>query len=141
MIFKDKQILKGLWCAMFLMCCLLGFVPEQEGANRWLLFLISLLFFVPPALLLWQCRQTRDQKNLRLILYLCLASLSSTAVLLVVNLLSVLLPEWVGNAVHWILAVVSTPAFCSHMWIVSLLLWAILLWCSIIFLRECKKST
>ena len=140
MIFKDKGILKALWAAMFFMCALLGFVPEQEGFNRWLLFFIALLFFVPPALLLWQCRQTKDRKTLRLILFLSVASLLLTTVLMVINYLSVLLPEAVGNVVNWILVVVSTPAFCSHMWFVSLFLWAVILWCSIIFLQECKKS-
>ena len=140
MIWKDKGFLKTLWGAMFVMCALLGFVPEQEGANRWLLFFISLLVFVPPALLLWQCRQTRDRKTLRLILLLSLVSLVSTTVLMVVNYISVLFPEGFGNAVNWILVIVSTPAFCSHMWFVSLFLWAAILWCSILFLQECKKS-
>ena len=139
MIFKDKGILKALWAGMFLLCALLGFVPEPEGANKWLLLIFGLLFFVPPALLLYQCRKSADVKNLRLVRRLAVASLGVTVVLLVANILSMLAPQAVGDALYYILVVTSTPMVCCQYWVVSLFLWAALLWCSLIFIKEVKN--
>ena len=139
MIFKDKTILKALWAGMFFLCALLGFVPQPEGANRWLLFGFSLLFFLPPALLLWQGKVTRDRKLLKLMRNLSIFSLSGTLLLLLGNFLSILVPESVGNALYYLLIVISTPMGCCGYYFLSLFLWAILLWCSLFFLQECKK--
>lgn len=139
MLFKDKAILKALWAGMFILCALLGFVPQPTGANKWLLLGFGVLFFLPPGLLLYQCRKTRDSKNLRLMRKLSIISLTATLLLLIANMLSLLAPQSVGDALHYILAVVSTPMFCCQYWIISLFGWAIVLWCCITFLKERKK--
>lgn len=139
MIFKDKSILKALWAGMFILCALLGFVPEQEGANRWLLAFLGLLFFVPPALLLFNAFRDRDRKSLLLVRNLSLISLAATVVLLVCNLLSLLLPEALGDGLYYLLVVVSVPMVCCQYWIISLFLWAMLLWCSLFFLKKAGK--
>lgn len=139
MIFKDKGILKALWVGMFILCALLGFVPQATGANKWLLLTFGVLFFLPPALLFYQGYKTKDQKLLRLIRKISIISLVSTVVLLVINMLSMLAPEAAGNVLHFLLAIFSTPMFCCQYWFVSLSGWAILLWCTIVFLREMKK--
>lgn len=139
MIFKDKGILKALWAGMFVLCALLGFVPQPTGANKWLLLAFGILFFLPPILLFYQGYKTKDLKLLKLIQKISISSLASTVVLLVINMLSMLAPEAVGNALYFILVVVSTPMICCQYWFVSLSSWAILLWCTIVFLREMKK--
>lgn len=139
MIFKDKGILKALWAGMFLLCALLGFVPQPEGANKWLLLGFGILFFVPPGLLLYQCRKSADLENLRLVRNLSIVSLGVTVALLVANILSMLAPQTVGDALYYILVVVSTPMVCCQYWVVSLFLWAALLWCSLFFTKELKK--
>lgn len=139
MIFKDKGILKAIWTGMFLLCALMGFVPQQEGANKILLLVIGLLFFLPPALLVYQCYRTRDRKQLKLVRNLAIVSLSATLSLLVLGMLSMLLPQAVGDALHYILIIVSTPMVCCQYWIVSLFLWAALLWTSLFFLKKAPK--
>ena len=139
MIFKDKSILKALWAGMFLLCMLLGFVPEPTGANHWLLLGFGILFFLPPALLLFQGWKQRDRKLLKQLCRLSLISLSVTLVLIVANMLSLLASEAVGNFLYFLLVVCSTPMICCQYWFVSLAAWAILLWCSFIFLRDMKK--
>lgn len=139
MIFKDKGILKAMWAGMFFLCALLGLVPEPEGANRWLLLCFSLLFFVPPGLLLWQCKKTADRKNSLWVRNIAIISLAATVVLLAANLLSVLLPESVGEVLYYALVVVSAPMVCGQYWVISLFLWAVLLWCSIFLLKNLKK--
>ncbi len=139
MIFKDKGILKALWAGMFFLCALLGFVPSPEGANKWLLMAFGILFFLPPALLIYQSCRTADRKTLLLIRNLSIASLGSTLVFLVANMLSLLTSEAVGNALHTILSIVSTPMVCCQYWVISLFLWAALLWTSLHFLKNTPK--
>ena len=139
MIFKVKGILKGLWAGMFLLCALLGFVPQPTGGNKWLLMIFGILFFLPPALLLYQCRKTRDYKQLGLICKIAILSLSITLALLVANILSMLAHRAVGDVLYFCLVVASAPMICCQYWFVSLFGWAILLWCAIIFLQEGKK--
>ena len=135
----NKKLLYVLWAGLFVLCAGLGLFPEPEGILGSVLTALSLAFFLPPALLLWQCRKSGDRKGLRLIRNLSLISLGATLVLLMANILSLLAPEAVGNILYYALVVVSTPMVCGQYWFVSLLLWAILLWCSLIFLREIKK--
>ena len=139
MLLKDKSIPAALWAGMFILCATLGFLPEPEGANRWLLFAFSVLFFLPPAWLLWSAKVTKDRRWLQRIRNISIISLVSTVVLLVLNILSLLFPEIVGDILHYILILVSTPMICSQFWFVTLFLWAILLWCSLIFLKETQK--
>ncbi len=139
MIFKDKGILKALWAGMFFLCALLGFVPEPTGGNKWLLVVLGVLFFLPPALLMYQGQKTADEKLLRLLRNLAAISLGATVLLLIANMLSMLAPEAVGNVLYYILVVVSAPMVCCQYWFVSLLLWAALLWGSILCLRTLKK--
>lgn len=139
MVFKDKGILKALWVGMFLLCALLGFVPQPEGSNRILLLIFGILFFLPPALLLWQSYRDADRKHLLLVRNLSILSLSATVFLLFCNILSMLAPEVVGNLLYYLLVVVSTPMICCGYWALSLLLWAALLWGSLLCLKNPKK--
>ena len=139
MIFKDKGILKAMWAGMFILCALLGFVPSPQGANKWLLLVFGILFFVPPALLLWQCKVTGYRKDLILIRNLSIISLAATLVLLIVNMLSMLASEKMGDAVYFLLTIVSVPMICCQFWYVSLFLWASLLWTAILALKDIKK--
>ena len=139
MIFKDKGILKAMWAGMFFLCALMSFVPRQEGANRFLLLVFGLLFFLPPALLVYQCCRTGDRVQLRLVRNIAIISLSATTLLLVISPFSIFFSEAVGNALQFILNIVSTPMVCCQYWILSLLLWAGLLWSSLIFLKKTPK--
>lgn len=139
MIMKDKGILKSLWLGMFILSALLGFVPSPEGANKYFLAVLGTLFFLPPSLLLYRCRQDRDRKNLILIRNLSVISLLSTVVLLVLNTLSLLFSEAVGDALYYVLVIVSAPMVCCQYWIIGLFGWAALLWCSLLFLKKAPK--
>ena len=87
----NKYILLAIWAGMFILCAVLGYLPPQEGANKWLLVIIALLFFLPPALLVYKCRREKDRKMLRLVRTVALTVLAATVVLLVINLMSVAL--------------------------------------------------
>ena len=122
-----KQPLFALWAVMFIVCAGLGFIREPAGTVRTVLTLLSVLFFLPPALLLYGAAKDDDRNTLLLVRNLSAASLGLTAALLVGNFLSVLASEAVGDFLYTILIVVSSPMVCSGSWAMSLFLWACLL--------------
>ena len=46
---------------------------------------------------------------------------------MILSILTAMASEAVGNLMHVLLVVFSTPMFCSNYWILSLFLWAVLL--------------
>ncbi len=127
------------WAFLFLVCAVLGCIPEQDEVGKILLIVFGSIFFVPPAILLvlaWKNKDTKDLKRLRMI---SMISLSASFILMVANFLSVLAPQWVGDVLYWTLAVVGTPMACLQNAYVSLLLWAVLLFAAMEGLKEAKK--
>ena len=122
-----KSSLMAVWGIFYIICAGLGFIPEPEGAVRIFLTVISVLFFVPPAILLYDARSTGDRKTVLRIRRLSALSLGVTLVLLIANFLAALTSEWLGTVLHVLLAICSAPMFCSNYWILSLFLWAVLL--------------
>ena len=58
---------------------------------------------------------------------LSIVSLSLSVLLLIANFLSAFHSELLGNILHGVLVVVSSPMICSGHWALSLFLWACLL--------------
>ena len=123
----SKKTLYTAWGGMFILCACLGFIPEPEGLLKALMVLASILFFLPPALLLRAAVKAGDKHTLRLIRSLSILSLAGTLVLLIGNILSALGSELLGNVLHVVLGIVSSPMFCGQYWAVSLFLWACLM--------------
>ena len=122
------KILYILWAAMFLLTAALGLlVPEASGAVRWVLTAVSVLFFVPPWMILVRAKAEGNRRQIRLIRYLALASVSLTAVLLVANLKSAGLGEALGRALNAALTVVSAPMLCSNFFVLPIFLWGCLI--------------
>ena len=122
-----NRFLYALWGALFILCALLGFIPEPAGAPRVLLTALSILFFLPPALLIWKARQERNRAALSLVRSLSIASLSLSAGLIIANFLTAFRSQLLGDILHGVLVVVSTPMICSGHWAMSLFFWACLL--------------
>lgn len=127
----DNGILLALWGGMYIICCVLGFVSPADSFSRVFMTVLSVLFFLPPGLMVWQAKKKSDRKTLRLVRRISLICLGLTTVTLVGNFLSVLAStELVGTLLHWLLALVSVPMLCSNAWILSLFGWACLLFAS-----------
>ena len=118
-----KQTLFILWGILFALCAGLGFLPETGVLTT----AAALLFFVPPAVLLYRAKQVGDDHTRLLIRNLSALSLGLTVVLLVATFLTALSSEALGTAVYCLLAVVSAPMICSGHWALSLFFWACLL--------------
>ena len=128
-----NRFLFALWGALFILCAGLGFIPEPAGVLRVLLTGLSILFFLPPALLVWKGRREKDRMALSLVRNLSIASLSLSVLLIIANFLTVFRSELLGNILHGVLVVVSSPMICSGHWAMSLFLWACLLIASLAF--------
>lgn len=135
----NDRTLYALWGIAFAVTAGLGLIPEPAGVTAWVMLAVSLLFFVPPGLLLYRGWQSKDAKKLALVRNLAIASLSLTTAALVANFLSALAPEAVGDFLHAVLAVVSAPMLCCGYWAVSLFLWSCLLVSGITALQKIKQ--
>ena len=124
-----KRNLFVLWGVLFALCAGLGFLdPSAFG------LIASVLFFVPPAILLY--RAGKDRHTLLLIRNLSALSLGLTLAALVLNLLTAFGSELLGSFVHCILVIVSSPMICSGHWAMSMFLWACLLMISLKLLKK-----
>lgn len=122
-----KSSLMAIWGIFYIICAGLGFIPEPEGAVRIFLMVISVLFFVPPAILLYDAYLMGDRKTILLIRKLSALSLLLTLVLLIANFVAALGSPGLGGLLHVLLAIGSVPMLCSNYWVLSLFLWAVLL--------------
>lgn len=118
-----QKILYAAWAALFVLCAAFGFLPDRSGTTQTLMTALSLLFFAPPVLLLYRAEEkTRKQVGL-----LSALSLGLTVIMLVLNIVFATGSTAVGNILHGVLTVASTPMLCCGSWAVSLFLWACLL--------------
>ena len=126
-----RKMLFALWGGLFILCAGLGFIPgfsENVGAGgRGVLTALSVLFFVPPALLLYTAAKGKDLRTLKLVRGFAAVSLGLTLLTLILNVLSAMGTVALGNVLFGVLIVVSCPMVCSGYWALSLFLWACLL--------------
>ena len=101
------------------------------------LLMLSLAFFVPPAILLYRAVTRKERNTVVCIGAISAASLVLTLVMLLVNFLSFEASAAAGAVLHVLLILVSVPMICSGAWVLSLFLWALLL---MICLKYGKKQ-
>ena len=131
-----QRLCYGLWACLFILCAGLGFIPEPEGSLSAVLSLLALLFFLPPAWLLYQSGKHRQKDTALLIRNLSLVSLILTVTVLILNFFTAFASQRLGQILHYVLVIVRSPMICSGHWAMSLFLWACLLMVS---LRQLKR--
>jgi len=119
----NKNSLFSIWAGLFVICAVLGFIPNPQGAVRILLILFAIAFFIPPIGLL----RTGGKKERLLVRNLAALSLGLTTFLIILNFLSVAFSTAVGNALYTLLVIISTPMVCGQYWVLGLFGWAWLL--------------
>ena len=95
------------------------------------LLLLGLIFFIPGTLLLIDALRKKDQKTLLQLRWISGLSLGLTLCLLVANVFSALGSPSLGETLYGFLALVSVPMLCCRQWAVSLLLWALIFFSTI----------
>ena len=125
-----------IWAAAYVICTVCAFFPVAPGALTGLFLLLSLGFFVPPALLIFDAVQNKKPKNLKILRNLSLISLCLTLVMIILNFVSVQASETWGLVLYWMLILVSTPMVCSQVWVIGLFGWAMLLMTCLHYLKK-----
>ena len=116
----SNTVLFALWGALYALCAGLGFVAAPGATLRLLMILLSVAMFIPPFLL-----NKRGNRRTRLLVRnLSLAWLIATAILLPANFRAALAPEMLGNFLHGLLTILSSPLVCSDSWALTIFLWA-----------------
>ena len=122
-----KKILIGLWIFLFIFCSAMGFIPNVAGVGKVLLWILSVLFFLPGMILLYDAYLQKDRKVLLGIRIVSIASLLLTVIFLVASIAAFNSAAVVGDTLQTILNVVSCPMMISPFWFLSLFLWAFLM--------------
>lgn len=128
---KNRHLFAA-WGVLYILCAGLGFIPEQTGFVKFLLVTCALLFFVPGFLLLYRGIAAGDRTLVCWIRDLALVSLVLTTALLIANIASAIGSVLLGNILFALLVLVSAPMLCGQYWVMSLFLWACLLFGAIL---------
>ena len=134
----DKKVLWLSWYGLFVICALLGFLPDPKGFWKVVCVVLSIGFFVPGFLLLKWADDRDRTKTIRQILGISIGSLVLTVLLIMLNFASALMTELWGNIFYAALVVVSSPMVCSRYWALSLFGWACIMICAISLLKKRK---
>ena len=126
-----KRILYIVWGCLYALCAGLGHIAEPSDAQRNALTFLALVFFVPPAILLIDALRGKDKETLLHLRIISIVSLSLTFILLLLNVTSFLSSQAVGIFLSELLIFASVPMICSQHWVLSMFLWALLLFTSI----------
>lgn len=121
-----EKVLSFSWLGMYILCAGLGTITQRSIFGSVILTILSFIFFIPPAILLYQGLITDNQKMLLRIRIISLISLSLTLCLIILHILTVFASETIGKLLNDLLIVVSAPMFCCAWQWVSLFLWACL---------------
>ncbi len=124
------------WGVLYVICATLGFIHEPEGVLAGLMVILSLLFFLPPAMLLYRAIPREQWGTVRMVRNISIASLMLTLIMLVLNFLSLSASDAVGYVMNGLLIIVSSPMVCGQAWVLSLFLWACLLMVSLKYRKK-----
>lgn len=129
-----KSAIYGIWAGLYCLCAGLGFVHGAGGLGKFLLVLTCLLFFVPPFYLIFLAKKENSRKTLSVLRLVSISSLSVTLLLLVLNFMSVNFSAQAGLWLYVLLVMFSAPMMCGQYWVLSLFLWACVLFAT--FLKD-----
>ena len=121
-----EKILYVFWLCFYILCVGLGTVSQRSAGLNIAFTVLSLLFFLPGILLLWEGVRTDNRKMLLRVRLVSGISLILTVSLIVLNILTVTAGAAVGKVLNDLLILVSAPMFCCYFRGLSLFLWACL---------------
>lgn len=121
---SKEKILYCIWAGLFILCAGLGTITQRNTAGALILTFLSLIFFIPPIILLYDGLTTENKKMLLRVRLISLTSLCLTLIMIIATTLTLFASEAVGNVLNDIYIIVSTPMCCCYWQGVSLFLWA-----------------
>lgn len=126
-----KTVLYCSWVFFYFLCAFISNVENPAGIQSAALTVLSLIFFIPPAILLYDAARSGDKKTLLRLRLISILSLSLTLAALIANIASVNASETVGNVLYQVLIFASVPMVCSQHYVLSMFLWACLLFATV----------
>ena len=123
----NKKQLWVSWGVIYFVTVCMGALPDPGNVLKAFMALAAIGFFVPPGVLLYCSYKEKDLATAKWIFWISIVSLCLTTVFLVANILSVFLPEGVGNVLYAFLLLVSAPMVASQVWVLSMFAWACLM--------------
>lgn len=133
-----KNMLFAAWAVLYVICTALGFAGQIDGIGKVFMILAAVIFFLPPAFLAYRGIREQDKKTLRLLRIVAIISLVLTLIFFLINVAVAVGAETVNTFWHVCLVLVSTPMLCGQYWVLSLFLWACLLF--VTFLKPKKQA-
>ena len=132
MEFLSKYSYKALylaWGTLFTLTAALGllFPGAQNGLGLFCLRAVTVLFFLPPWMILAKARAEGVAFHTRLLRYLSLASLALTLVLVCAGILTAVDNPALGDLIHVVMAIVCAPLICSNFYVLPMFLWGTVL--------------
>ena len=113
-----------VWAWLYLFTAALSFIPYPKGLVPAIMVVLSVLFYLPPSMLLYRAYVRQRWKTVRTVRNLCIASLALTMVVMVLNILSVGASDAVGTVLYWLLLLVSVPMISMQVPLLSVFAWA-----------------
>ena len=125
----NYRLLYILWGALFALTAVLGFLfPDvSDPIGKAALTALSVMFFLPPWLILLRAKADGAKTHIQLIRLLALASVLLTLALLCLNLRTAGMGEALGNALNAALVIVSAPMVCSNFFVLPIFCWGTLM--------------
>ena len=115
------------WGVVYAICVGLSYVAPESAFEKALLMLCGLIFFIPPAWLLWRAKRENCRKTLKVLRLISGGALISGTVLLALNMLSVFWGPRAGLVLYVLFTMFAAPMGCIQSWALSLFLWACVL--------------
>ncbi|MBR2407155.1 MAG: hypothetical protein IKB04_08995 [Clostridia bacterium] len=122
-----KTFLYWLWGFFYLLCAFISNVQSPTEAQSAALTCLSIFFFIPPGILLFDALKKKEEKTLSLLRRLSILSLTLTAAALMANIAAVNAGDTWGTVLHQVLIFASVPMVCSQHYVLSMFLWGCLL--------------
>ena len=112
------------WAYLFVLCAVLGFLPEPTGGLRWIFMAIGLAFFVPGIVLAYQADVRDRVEVIRQVKWVSIIALIVAVVMILANIASTLLPDAWGIVLQWMLNIFASPMGCGQSPALTLFGWA-----------------
>lgn len=123
------------WLYLYILCAVLGFIPEPYGLVKALMVLLSVACFVPGFLLL----RRGDAVTVRRVRNLSAIWLAAATLLVICNIASALMAKIWGDIFYYAMVILVSPMVCGQYWFISLFLAACVLMYAISLEKQRKK--
>ena len=115
------------WLYLFVLCAVLGFIPQATGFFKVLFALIAAGFFVPGFVLLVKADHRDNVKVIRLVRNIAIGALILATVLIMLNFMSATMSKAWGDVLYVMLVIFAAPLVAGQYWVLTLFGWACLM--------------